>query len=249
MKSVGIFLVLAWVFLFIPSVLSQTPLVASSFFSNGDLIHGWYWLRDNDFENLAEWTFEGVPVGEEDLVLDLEILATDRLNGPRGINARFYLSWGIPPYSTQGGLILGVKEVFLPNVSPPSDPVGYTCRGRVVVPRSNMESASIIWIRVHRSYRPGERGTSPSFIHVAFRKESVKLLFPQAEGGTVSPSPTPYITPIPPPISYDADWRWEAETIEPGTYSDSLGTDPMDPSIMTTGIVSPFYLDRLFALP
>ncbi|MGQ9474161.1 MAG: hypothetical protein ACUVQZ_08350 [Candidatus Caldatribacteriaceae bacterium] len=161
MKSIEIFWVLAWVLIFLPSALSQTPMVASSFFSNGDLIHSWHWLRDNDFENLAEWTFEGVPVGEDDLVLDLEVLATDRVNGPRGIDARFYLSWGIPPYRTQGGLILGVKEVTFPNVSPPTDPVGYTCRGRVVVPRSKMEKASVIWIRVHRSYRPGERELFP----------------------------------------------------------------------------------------
>jgi hypothetical protein len=31
--------------------------VQNSFFSNGDFISGWYWLRDQNFEQKAEWIF------------------------------------------------------------------------------------------------------------------------------------------------------------------------------------------------
>jgi hypothetical protein len=40
------------------------------------------------------------------------------------------------------GGAFSVQEVTLPNVSPPTDPVGYTCRGTVVIPRSSPGLAS-----------------------------------------------------------------------------------------------------------
>ncbi|BER91844.1 hypothetical protein [Atrimonas thermophila] len=149
---------------------------ADQFFSNGDLINGWYWLRDPSLESVAEWVFEAIPPGTEDLTLELEVLATDRVDGPPGVDARFFLSYGIPPVGNMGGLIVGTKEVVLPNVSPPDDPVGYTCRGRVVIPRTNLENATAIWIRVHRFPGPFLPGESPSTVHVAFRQESIILL-------------------------------------------------------------------------
>ncbi|MEJ5230357.1 MAG: PLAT/LH2 domain-containing protein [Pseudothermotoga sp.] len=209
MRATTLFLRMIFISLLASSVLSQTRIAASSFSSNGDFINGWYWLRDSSYQHIAEWVFEGIPSGEGNIVLDLEVLATDRAGGPRGVDARFYLSWGIPPSDGQGGLVLGTQEVFLPNVSPASDPVGYTCRGQVIIPRTNLENASKIWIRVHRSYVPGQRGTSPSLVHVAFRKESATLLV----NGSSTTSAT----------IRDADWRWEAETIEPGTHNNSLG--------------------------
>ncbi len=64
---------------------AETQKTATEFFSDGDLISGWYWLRDPSFNQVAEWVFEGIPEGTEDLVLDLEVLATSRADGPRGL--------------------------------------------------------------------------------------------------------------------------------------------------------------------
>lgn len=150
---------------------------ADRFFSNGDSINGWWWLRDASFEQVAEWVFEDVPPGTKDLVLDLEVLATSRMDGPPGVDARFFISYGIPPIGTMGGLIVGTKEVTLPNVSPPNDPAGYRCQGRIRIPRTNLANASAIWIRIHRFPGPFLPGANPSTVHVAVRKESVVLLF------------------------------------------------------------------------
>lgn len=171
----------------------STQRLATRFFSNGDLISGWYWLRDPAFEQVAEWVFEGIPPGTGDLVLNLEVLATDRVDGPRGKSARFFLSYGIPPTGNMGGLIVGTKEVVLPNVSPPSDPVGYTCRGQVTIPRTDLENASALWVRAHRFPGPFLPGKNSSTVHVAFHRESAILLL----GTPPSPGPTPTGTPPP----------------------------------------------------
>lgn len=158
------------------SIIEPVRKTAELFFSNGDFFNGWYWLRDPSFERFAEWVFEDIPTGTEDLVLELEVLATDRVDGPPGIDAQFFLSYGIPPMGNMGGLIVGTKKVVLPNVSPPSDLVGYTCRGQVVIPRTNLENTTALWVRAHRFPGPFLPDESPSIVHVAFREESVVLL-------------------------------------------------------------------------
>ena len=104
---------------------------AVSFQSNGDLIQGWYWLRDRGLQHKAWWTFEGLPTGN-DLVLEITCLATSRVNGPRGVSAQFRLGYGFPGAGMMGGVFV-VQEVTLLNISPPEDPVGYICRGTVVI--------------------------------------------------------------------------------------------------------------------
>jgi len=159
------------------SGVTPVRITAERFFSNGDLINGWYWLRDPSFEKVAEWVFEEIPPGTGDLTLELEVLATDRVNGPPGVDARFFLSYGIPPVGGMGGLIVGTKEVVLQNVSPPNGPGGYTCRGKIRIPRENLENATALWIRAHRFPGPFLPGESPSTVHVAFRQASIVLLF------------------------------------------------------------------------
>ncbi len=194
----------------------EVRLSASTFSSNGDLIQGWYWLRDPEFKQIAEWVFTSVPPGEEDLVLDWEVLATDRVNGPRGVDAHFFISYGIPPLQGRGGLIVGVQEVFLPNVSPPHDPVGYLCRGRITIPREHLENASSVWIRAHRTPHPeNPQRETPSRVHVAFNEKSVVLLV----GGTVTGGESGET----PEEAADSDVRWEAIGIREGSISGSFG--------------------------
>lgn len=66
-----------------------------------------------------------------------------------------------------GGVYL-VQEVTLPNVSPPEDPVGYTCQGMVVIPRSTPGLASgTLTVFAERISATGP--------HVAFQKDSMIL--------------------------------------------------------------------------
>jgi hypothetical protein len=139
---------------------------AISFQSNGDLIQGWYWLRDPELRHKAWWTFEGLPK-DTDLVLEITCLATSRVNGPRGVSAQFRLACGYPGAGMMGGVFV-MQEVTLPNVSPPEDPVGYTCRGTVVIP-ANTPGLAVgkLTIFVERISAGGP--------HVAFNKDSMVL--------------------------------------------------------------------------
>ncbi|MGC8778618.1 MAG: hypothetical protein ACP5Q4_08055, partial [Candidatus Caldatribacteriaceae bacterium] len=93
------------------------------------------------------------------------------------VDARFFVSYGIPSMGTMGGLIVGTQEVVLQHVSEAEDPLGHTCRGKVRIPREHLENVAAIWIRAHRFPGPFLPGESPSTVHVAFRAESVVLLF------------------------------------------------------------------------
>ena len=157
---------------------------ATEFHSNGDLIQGWYWLRDRGLEQYAEWMFTNVPSGTGDIVIEITALATDRVNGGHGFSARFRLLYGFPGAGPMGGVFEAV-EVTLPNVSPPDDPVGYTCKGRVSIPRSALHGGSQLFLRVER--------ISPTDNHVAFNKGSMVVLMgggqrTEGQEGTAHPS-------------------------------------------------------------
>jgi hypothetical protein len=128
-----------------------------NFNSNGDLIKGWYWLRDNSLQNYAQWTFENIPPGNNDLTLDITALATDRPNGRRGLHAEFLLIYEVP-----GGNVFVTQKVTLPNVSQPNDSVGYTCNGQVTIPRLVLQEASVLFVRTERIL--------PDTNHLAFPK-------------------------------------------------------------------------------
>jgi len=64
--------------------------------SNGNLIQGWYWLRDSACKDYMEWTFENIPPGNTDLILDITALATNQSGGGGGFPARFKLIYGFP---------------------------------------------------------------------------------------------------------------------------------------------------------
>jgi hypothetical protein len=139
---------------------------ANKFYSNGNLIQGWYWLRDSALKQYAEWTFENIPSGNTDLTLDITALATNRTSGGRGFPAKFLLIYGFPGSGSMGGVFQTV-EITLSNISLPSDPIGYTCRGLVIVPRSFIAGASTFFFRIER--------ISSNDNHVAFNSESITL--------------------------------------------------------------------------
>jgi hypothetical protein len=194
-------------FLSISAIMSLSAFAVSSsnlankFQSNGDLIQGWYWLRDNNIQDYAQWTFENISSGDNDLTLDFTVLATDRQNGGRGFPAEFLLIYEVP-----GGNVFITQKVTLPNVSSANDPVGYTCSGQVIIPRSDLQGASVLFLRAER--------ISPNTNHVAFNKDSIKII----ETTTEENYPPYQGNQLP-----DTNNQNEAFLIQPGIYNGSLG--------------------------
>jgi hypothetical protein len=177
-------------------------LVATEFRSNGDLNSAWYWLRDQALQQVAEWTFEGITTGTEDLTLKITALATDRASGGRGFPAEFRLIYGFPGSGMMGGLF-EMKMV-------PNDPLGYTCRGVVTISRSAFPAASTLVFKVER--------TSPDANHIAFNKASIVILAPDAEHETEEQNDAD--------SGHDAsDERKGALPLLPGTYQGFLEDD------------------------
>ena len=211
MKIKKIFILL--IFFSIFSFMNITVCTANSsnlpkiFNTNGDLINGWYWLRDNPLQHYAQWTFENIPSGDNDLILDITALATDRQNGGRGFPAEFLLIYEVP-----GGNVFVAQKVTLPNISSPSDSVGYTCQGQVTIPRLVLQGASVLFVRAER--------ISSNTNHVAFKKGSIEIA--EITGEEIFP---PYQenqfyqgSQLP-----DTNNQNEAFLIQPGIYHGSLG--------------------------
>ncbi len=153
---------------------SPSTVDASSFVSGGDPVAGWFWLRDAAHVAAATWTFAPLPASG-DLTFVVEVLATDDVDGARDLDARFYFAWG-PAAPDPSGDWYGRLPVTLPNVSPADDPVGYTCRGTVTVPRSTIGAATALTVRIGRDDVRGE--LPPIDLHVAVNADSVKLRLP-----------------------------------------------------------------------
>jgi len=147
---------------------------ATTFASTGALVSGRYWLRDAAHEAAGFWTFAVVPASG-DFVLDVEVLATDAVGGARDQDARFFIAWAATVPSGPNGWT-GRLPVTLPNVSRDEDPVGYTCRGTVTIPRSTLQGAVTLAVRISRDDVRGE--LDPSDVHVAVDAASVRLRFP-----------------------------------------------------------------------
>jgi hypothetical protein len=202
---------------------------AHSFEVDGDEISGWWWLRDPDGVQHAEWTFQGTPV--DDLVVQLYLLATDTVSGGPGVDARFWLSVGAVVDDARVGPYLGPELVTLPNVSPPDDPVGYTTRGEVRLDRATIPGEAVgIWVTIER------RGPDGSVVteHIAVNDASVVIL--GLEGGAGGTWPPDGGEPSGPPegiptivalgdsfISGEAG-RWAGNTNDSYTRVDALGT-------------------------
>jgi len=203
-----ILIILSLIFMNLLALAENTEKQASYFESNGDLINGWYWLRDSNLKHYAQWTFQNISPGSEDLVLNITALATDRPNGGRGFKAKFKLIYGFPGSGDMGG-VFKTKTVILPNVSAPNDPSGYTCQGQVSIDRAFISGASTILVRVERE--------SAGDNHIAFKEDSVTMLAEVGEEG-LGEEELEEEEQLP-----ETNTLEEATLIQPGNYTGSLG--------------------------
>jgi hypothetical protein len=211
-------LLLTIIFIFLISaslniaVLAETRTKQASIYrSNGDFIEGWNWLRDSALQHYAEWTFDEITPGSEDLVLEMTALATDRPSGGRGFEAKFTLIYGFPGSGNMGG-VFKTKVVTLPNVSPAGDPLGYNCQGQVTVDRAFIPNASAILFRIERE--------SAQDNHIAFKKDSIVLMVEEEEFVEEDEEPPLEGDQLP-----ETDTWGGAILIQPGTYTGRLGEE------------------------
>jgi hypothetical protein len=144
------------------------PTTDPNFWSNGSEIQGWWWIRDDAYQNTANWIVD-IPAGTEDITLNLTVLATEKAGGGRGTSAVFFLSYGQPNVT-----VYGRKLVELPNTSPASDPLGYTCTGTLTLTRAEIKNVARLWLKASRKDDLGE--FPPSTVHVAFNKQSIIVI-------------------------------------------------------------------------
>ncbi len=98
------------------------------------------------------------------------------------------------------------QKVTLPNISTSDDPIGYTCNGQIIIPRLILQEASVLFLRAER--------ISPNTNHVAFNKDSIKIIEITAEENY-----PPYQGSQLP----DTNNQNEAFLIQPGIYHGNLG--------------------------
>jgi hypothetical protein len=150
----------------------QGQIKATDFSSNGDLIQGWYWLRDTEHKKTAQWIFRNVPQ-KKDITLNWSVLATSEMDGGPGVNAHFYLYFGIPNSTEGDGLILGGKEITLQNTH---DPSGYLCQGKTTLFWSEFLRAPTTQDLLFMISREDRNGLLlPIDIHIAFNQDSLVM--------------------------------------------------------------------------
>ncbi len=210
------------------------------FVTNGDLISDWYWVRDDGYTQYARWRFPEVPNIAAGITLQFHVLATDGPDGGPGIDARFYLSYGwvttleatgTSPADVWGETVL----VTVDNVSPPSDPYGYTAQDTLdlVLPDVPAEATGL-WFEARRD--DPDRVGEPTAEHVAFAASSLGVLATSGAGGDdtgagENESGGGTVTGgllDDPDGQADADTMADADVVgdlRPGTYEGTLGDD------------------------
>lgn len=186
---------------------TPTPAIGAEpeigFRSDGDEIAGWWWLRDRPGRTSATWYVHGAPTGEP-IVLELGLLATDRVSGGPGVDALIWLSAGPLADGAEGPVAWGPELVRFPNVAPPDDPVGYATRGSVTIDAGLIRAdAPGIWVHIER------RGPDERVIvrHIAANAGALRVTGierglatpPPTVAPTVAPTPSPATTPTPAP--------------------------------------------------
>ena len=170
----------------IPPTVSVPYPARASFDVIGDEINGWWWLRDPRGAQKASWAFFGKPAAGQ-ITLQLELLATDRVNGGPGVDARFWLSYG-PIVETASSPLGTPHLVVLPNTSPEGDPVGYTATGTYPIHSSDIPAGALgVWVRIGRLGPDGQ--VVPE--HIAVREASVTITGLEGPAGTPAPSGEP----------------------------------------------------------
>jgi hypothetical protein len=140
-----------------PATLTAIPLEPTSetsagpcrFNSTGDLISGWYWLRDANSAAYGEWDCQGL-AADQDVTINLQTLVTNQAGGGSGYSSPVKVTY-TNPTSDQSQTV----QVYLQNPLPEPGPAdshgaGYPTTGYLVVPRAYLGAGGGLRIRLER---------------------------------------------------------------------------------------------------
>ncbi len=145
----------------------------------------------------ASWAFFGTPVADQ-IRLDMNLLATDTVNGGPFVDAQFWLTFRTIVEGGGGSTLSEPVLVTLKNSSPPSDPQGYTTSGSYTIARSDIAPGAIgIWVGISRAGPDGK--VLPA--HIAVQASSAQISGLGGATETPGPSSEPTETPAPSPTS------------------------------------------------
>ncbi len=128
---------------------------ADSFSSDGDLIAGWYWLRDPALRTKATWHFSELPTRTADaknarVILRFDPLVTNKASGGPGYDANVLVS-----YKAKNGVTYR-HHVMMRNLHPEmKDPRdsggwGYQAQGWTVIPVSRIPASGELTVTISR---------------------------------------------------------------------------------------------------
>ena len=152
--------------------------------SGGNLVVGWYWLRESAGQAYGEWTFTGLnPAGQATLVFDL--LVTNGAGGGSGYSMPFELTLINPSDNTQKTLRhVMAQNLFFVQEAANSKGVGYQTYGSIALQASLIDARGNLIVRVAR--------LPDADNHLAVNQNSVGVIQPGTahDLATASPSPT-----------------------------------------------------------
>ena len=119
------------------------------FTSNGNLISGWYWLRDADYGAYGQWECQGLATGQ-DATINLQTLVTNQTSGGAGFSPAVKVTYTNPADDRSQTV-----QVYLQNPLPEPSPAdshgeGYPTTGYLVVPRAYLDAGGALRIRLER---------------------------------------------------------------------------------------------------
>jgi hypothetical protein len=150
--------------------------------SKGQLITGWYWLRDSAYQAYGQWNFKGLdPAAPAILVFDQ--LVTDQTSGGSGYSMPIEITLINPSDNSQKTLRHVIAQNLLFSRGSNSNGAGYQTYGSIALDNHFIDSQGNLTVRVARL----QDATS----HLAVNENSVAIIQPEVTQALATPLPSP----------------------------------------------------------
>jgi hypothetical protein len=160
----------------------ETPSGPCRFNSDGDLISGWYWLRDADYAAYGEWECQGFAT-DQDVTINLQTLVTNKASGGSGYSSPVKVTYTNPTGDQSQTVQVYLQNPFTEQSPADSHGVGYPTTGYLVVPRAYLGAGGALRIRLERF--------SPNRNHVAVNANTLNFQQPHLADEFTPPKGSP----------------------------------------------------------
>ena len=191
----------------LPTPTPQTSGGTCQFNSNGDLISGWYWLRDAAYAAYGEWHCNGL-AADRDVAVSLQTLVTDTASGGAGYSSPVKLTYTNPTRDASESVQIYLQNPLPEQTATNGRGVGYQTTGYLIIPRSYVGDGGALYIRIERF--------KPNTPHVAVNAQTVSFDPPQP-AALFRPSDTDEISGWHwlRDIAYAASGEWVFDGLQP----------------------------------